>query len=347
MSSQAQEGNAEKLEPAIHHPSGDGSGSAATRQPQNLSIELSGSRKLTDGKATGPRTEEGKQKASSNTTKHGVFSKAVVLRGESRAEYDELLARLREALQPEGALEELLLEKLATIAWRQRRLLLAETAEIRKNMEFVESDQQSRKREEAEEIGNLSRFANQYGLIRKIDNPHILERCLELLAELRQGIKEDGFNQERDALLLDRIYGSRDERRLREDVYDSYEIWLDTSQASEEECKRKGYATPAECRKNILVKIDEEIRRLNRHQKARATVETARTQLEMLRRNVPEAPALDRLLRYEASLERSFDRTLTQLERLQRMRQGHPVPPPLKVDISGVEAAAVGPDAQR
>ena len=42
--------------------------------------------------------------------------------------------------------------------------------------------------------------------------------------------------------------------------------------------------------------------------------------LEELCRNVPEAPRLDRLLRYEASLERAFDRTLNQLERLQRMR---------------------------
>jgi len=43
---------------------------------------------------------------------------------------------------------------------------------------------------------------------------------------------------------------------------------------------------------------------------------------------------LDRLLRYEASLERTFDRTLNQLERLQRMRLGQPVPPPVKVELS-------------
>jgi hypothetical protein len=40
------------------------------------------------------------------------------------------------------------------------------------------------------------------------------------------------------------------------------------------------------------------------------------------------------LLRYGASLERSFDRTLNQLERAQRMRLGQPVPPPLNVNIS-------------
>jgi len=48
-------------------------------------------------------------------------------------------------------------------------------------------------------------------------------------------------------------------------------------------------------------------------------------------RNVPDGPGLDRLLRYEASLERSFDRTLSQLERLQRMRLGQPVLPKLEV----------------
>jgi len=49
---------------------------------------------------------------------------------------------------------------------------------------------------------------------------------------------------------------------------------------------------------------------------------------------VPDAPRLDCLLRYEASLERAIDRTLTQLERLQRMRLGQPVSSPIKLDVS-------------
>jgi hypothetical protein len=43
---------------------------------------------------------------------------------------------------------------------------------------------------------------------------------------------------------------------------------------------------------------------------------------------------LDRLPRYEASIERSFERILSQLERIQRMRLGQPVAPPIKVEIS-------------
>jgi hypothetical protein len=59
-----------------------------------------------------------------------------------------------------------------------------------------------------------------------------------------------------------------------------------------------------------------------------------RNQLEESRRLVPWQKASDRLQRYEGSLERSFDRTLSQLERLQRIRLGQPVLPAIKVDVS-------------
>jgi hypothetical protein len=83
-----------------------------------------------------------------------------------------------------------------------------------------------------------------------------------------------------------------------------------------------------------LREIDSEICCLKRHSKAQASIEGDRAELESLRRLVPESPTLDRLLRYEASLERAFDRTLSQLERLQRMRLGQPVLPPVKVEVS-------------
>src|SRR5229473_943998 len=102
----------------MSHTSGNGSGSTTRQKSQTLAIEPSGSRGLADRKATGPRTEQGKQRASRNATKHGVFSKVVLLKGEPRDEYEKLLTGLRETLQPEGTLEELLVEKLTALAWR-------------------------------------------------------------------------------------------------------------------------------------------------------------------------------------------------------------------------------------
>lgn len=140
-------------------------------------------------RSTGPRSPEGKERSKYNAVKHGIFSKVVVLEDEPRVAFDALLNGLLDDLRPQGALEEILVEKLATLMWRHRRLIVAHAAK---------------------------------------------SKSIEVL---------DG--------------GGAGER------------W-----------------------------------------------------------------EIDHLLRYEAALERAFDRALSQLERLRRMRLGQPVPPPIKLDIS-------------
>src|SRR5712691_2325705 len=330
MKIEAQGESAGLPESGVKHPFGEGSVFVTASRPQSLDIERSSSSAHSNSKALGPRTRQGKQKSSRNATKHGVLSKVIVLSSESKAEYEELLAGLRETLQPEGALEELLVEKLATTVWRHRRLLLAESAEIRKNTEFVESDQRKQEQEAAETVCSLAPL-NRCGLMRAIATPRVFECCLRFLGDLHRGIQKFGFRPKQDAILLQAIYGTRDRVRLGLDLYDSYEIWLQIAETSEQERERKEYMSPAECRMIFSEEIDKEVRRIKRDQKARASIETARMQLEIVCRNVPDGPGLDRLLRYEASLERTLDRTLSQLERLQRMRRGQPVLPKLEV----------------
>jgi hypothetical protein len=77
-------------------------------------------------KSGGPRTQQGKENSKHNATTHGIFSKVVVINGESRAEFEDLLIGLRNCLQPEGMLEEILVEKLAALFWRERRLIIAD-----------------------------------------------------------------------------------------------------------------------------------------------------------------------------------------------------------------------------
>lgn len=94
----------------------------------------------------GPRTTTGKAIASKNALKHGIFSNAMLLKSESRAEYHSLLSGLREYLKPEGTLECFLVEKLAVLIWRYRRLIITETAEIKAGgnpLEFFESKSDS------------------------------------------------------------------------------------------------------------------------------------------------------------------------------------------------------------
>jgi hypothetical protein len=49
--------------------------------------------------------------------------------------------------------------------------------------------------------------------------------------------------------------------------------------------------------------------------------------------SVPPADATDKLLRYEAHLDRQLYRAMDQLERLQRQRRGENVPPPLHINL--------------
>ncbi len=284
-------------------------------------------------RSTGPRTPEGKQRSKRNALKHGIFSSVAVLKGESPAECQSLLKGLRESCQPGNKLEELLVDKLAEISWRHRRLIIAEAAEIQKNVQFMKWDQEHQHREEAEEIGSSSALAYEGGLIRKIQNPNVLNRCLELLAELYEDFEADSFT-ETDSEVLKTIYGEADGRRLNENLYDEYLRWFYVAGVSIVERHGRGYSSPEECKQIVLKRIDEEIRRLKRHRKARAAIEADRIKLEALCRSVPEPGVLDRLLRYEAHLERAFDRNLSQLERMQRARLGHPPLPEIRVNLS-------------
>src|SRR6267143_4426631 len=66
-------------------------------------------------KSTGPRTPQGKQRSKYNALKHGIYSKAPLLKDESRARFQSLLHELLEYHRPEGSTEELLVEKIAIL----------------------------------------------------------------------------------------------------------------------------------------------------------------------------------------------------------------------------------------
>ena len=59
-----------------------------------------------------------------NALKHGVLSQPAVLPTEDPSQFQELLKNLREDRKPKGALEELLVEKVAVCFWRLRRILV-------------------------------------------------------------------------------------------------------------------------------------------------------------------------------------------------------------------------------
>jgi hypothetical protein len=80
-------------------------------------------------KAKGPRTAQGKARSSQNSRKHSIFVREIILKGESRSQYNALLDGYLEYFQPEGIVELSLVEMMAHSLWRYRRVLRAEQSE--------------------------------------------------------------------------------------------------------------------------------------------------------------------------------------------------------------------------
>ncbi len=99
--------------------------------PEKRLFVVGGETKSTDA-------AEGKNAIAPDGAARGIFSR-VVLKTESQSDYDSLVTGLRNACQPNGTLEEILVEKLASVLWRYRRLITAESDRIGEALRSGES----------------------------------------------------------------------------------------------------------------------------------------------------------------------------------------------------------------
>jgi hypothetical protein len=79
-----------------------------------------------------PAENRGTEITRFNALRHGVLSRYTVLPWEDGDEYRALIAALMAEHAPQGPTEEHLVEELAGILWRKRRLRLAEAAAHRR-----------------------------------------------------------------------------------------------------------------------------------------------------------------------------------------------------------------------
>ena len=292
-------------------------------------------------KASGPRTPEGKQRSKHNALKHGIFSKIVLLKGESGSEFNSMLNGLQNDLRPEGTLEEILVEKLASLLWRYRRILISEGAEIRRGT-TLHSWYKSEGHEQAAAIFLKSEEKSRAGLFSKIENPFIKERCLTILHRLKARIELRGFDSLVDTYLLTVLFGEAEMTAQSLPLVASYKLcshrgeYSDLGVLNKPEAKelKENLETPEGRKADYLRELQHVIDKVGEYSEAASRVNAPIEKLELICRKEPDGSELDRLLRYEASLERSFDRTLSQLERLQRVRLGQPVLPEIKVHHS-------------
>jgi hypothetical protein len=266
----------------------------------------------TSRRATGPRTGLGKERSKRNATKYGIFSSVAVLSDEARPAFNTMLSGLREHFRPEGAIEHLLVDKLATYYWRHRRVLVAEEAEIRKAKELAPWKEQN----PAEQQSEIEMILKGKKCLENVYNPVVLEKCIAQNEAYRSCAQEftSSFCQHADILEKRFVALFKDEKPDKEDV-DAISSLRETEVLLEIVSKLFSDA------------LDRDLQLFSKRRDYLLEMEAARL-------NVPNAPTCDRLIRYEAFFERAIDRTLTQLERLQRIRRGQPVPLPFKVTVA-------------
>jgi hypothetical protein len=294
-------------------------------------------------KRGGPTTLQGKRASRQNATKHGIFAVGIIPQRESKAQYDNMAKDMVETLQPVGSLEEILVEKLTMLVWRYRRLLQAEAAEVASQAEKCEQGYLRDKGEAADKV------KTDQGLIRwalEHYNEEALRQALTTLNSVRFQIRQEGLDWVRDQYRLREVYGPLSESgtpmRITTQVEHDGRVYegLDPNRllakryrelAGTGQEQQSAPNAPRDAAEAIVGMLTEEIGRFESMLQVWQKQGDDRNQFEETRALVPWE---DRLQRYESSLERSFDRTLSQLERLQRLRLGQPVLPALKVDVS-------------
>ena len=265
-----------------------------------------------------------------NAITHGIFGPVVLEGRESPSEYNRLVRSLREYWQPVGAQEELLVGQLATYYWRMPRVFEAGNAEIHKGMHSLRCENEVRQQDELQQIDTpTAPFFG--GLLRKRHNPLIIRRCVEILRGWRKGLAEHGLNFEHDMDTLRQIYGHQDLEMCREGLPFAYCI-VTMLRKQVDELKEGGGLTRKQAKRALLKEAKREIKKLVRLEKKVKKEQDERLAYEAGTHMIPMAS--ERLMRYETMLSRGIRRAMNQLERLQRLRRGERIPPPVQLDVS-------------
>jgi hypothetical protein len=74
-------------------------------------------------KSTGPRSAEGKSVVAKNAIKHGLFALETLIKGENREDFEHYNDQFLEELNPAGAVETMLAERIVSLGWRLMRIV--------------------------------------------------------------------------------------------------------------------------------------------------------------------------------------------------------------------------------
>ena len=306
-------------------------------------------------RSTGPKTVRGKRIVARNAIKHGFLAREVVITAgegeETVEEFYSLIDGLGEYYAPVGVVEELLVQTVATCWWRKARVLRAENGEIRRRLDTAAVDLALRNSDEV----------NLYLMLRQLDlglfnaenggddKVSTRERWLAMQAA-QNNLRGHHSGLTYLSVLLQKAkseIASEDgiSEKTRMGIVEAFCFWdclfaLTCSNAGPPELKvddqPPAIVEEKESGKklaDVVAFIDERLERISLFRGYALEREKLNRDSETRSFSLPPAVATDKLLRYEAHLDRQLYRAMDQLERVQRQRRGDNVPPPLNINL--------------
>lgn len=236
-----------------------------------------------------------------NALKHGVLSKLAVLPHEDVQDFDALLQSLIAEHNPTGPTEMHLIEELACIMWRKRRVLLAEGATINRGLQSVVTSTSS----------NIAKASVPFtlGMPDKPSDMHdLMAATPEEVVQSQNETRLDREGAEKASAILRKGGPTAYKKALKALVPESRNWWEDYVDEEEYQPDSEGLAKFInEHLWPICITMEKEAQH---HHAIKA--QTLGEGLQVHR--------LEKLSRYETHLDRKFERTLAMLIRLKDLR---------------------------
>ena len=269
-------------------------------------------------KSTGPRTPRGKAYSRQNPVKHGLFVLEVFpgfIKRETQQEFQQRLDELWQEYQPVGTAEELEVERIATCWWRRRRAWRYENAVMSVGLFGVAQK-------------NIA-LKNQKALLPE------WRTLLQLLESAEKEIEATGvISQELKDKMCATVPWFRKEWARFEKIIDDGGALARQALSTMKIAHLTGSSSDLASTLRIAAVTSLAIRYIELiNEDALETVALA-MDAGYDYNALPSRDVMDRILRYEAAIEKDLNRSVDRLERLQRRRRGEVVPPPLNVHLT-------------
>ena len=235
-----------------------------------------------------------------NALKHGILSRYTVLSHENHADYESLVNSLMDEHLPGGATEQHLIEELASVIWRKRRVLQAEGATINQDLKAVASNTKA-------VVQAAAPF--QRGVYSQtIDLGDMMDLSQDDVIEHQRAAIQDMESLQKASQLLRQAAKGAYKKAVAALLPDSQEMWRDDVAAGKYSGNAQGLGSFInEVLNPLFVQMDKE----------------ARYHEDIKNQALGQgliAYKFQQLSRYETHLDRKFERTLGMLIKLKEMR---------------------------